>query len=99
MVKVLPDPVTPSRTWSLRPFFNPLDELLDGLGLVARRLEIGMNAERDRPLGRGQIGVDHLVHQLLDHALYIKRPGPKNKRRSDNRAALIKGGMRYPLGY
>ena len=39
MVKVLPDPVTPSSTWSRSPSRNPCDQLRDRLGLVARRLE------------------------------------------------------------
>ncbi len=39
MVKVLPVPVAPSRTWCLAPFADTLDQLLDGLRLVAGGLE------------------------------------------------------------
>ena len=39
-VKVLPVPVAPSSVWTGRPWSEPVDELVDGLRLVAGRLEI-----------------------------------------------------------
>ena len=35
MVKVLPEPVTPSRTWCFSPAARPSIEFVDGAGLVA----------------------------------------------------------------
>ncbi|VTN15156.1 Uncharacterised protein [Raoultella terrigena] len=36
MVKVLPDPVTPSSVWCARPSFQPLFEATNGFWLIAR---------------------------------------------------------------
>ena len=46
MVKVLPEPVTPSSTWSWSPRSQALDQLDDRLRLVARRLEVRDQLER-----------------------------------------------------
>ena len=51
MVKVLPEPVTPSSTWSRSLPPQALDELGDRLRLVARRLELGNQLERPPALG------------------------------------------------
>ncbi len=42
MVKVLPVPVAPSRVWKRSPLFQAVDKFGDGLGLVAHRLEVGL---------------------------------------------------------
>ena len=45
MVKVLPEPVTPSSTWCRSPRSSPSDELADGPGLVAGGLEVALDVE------------------------------------------------------
>ena len=54
MVKVLPEPVTPRRTWSRRSGADAFDQFTDRLGLIARGLEVRDQLERDarlRPIG------------------------------------------------
>ena len=51
MVKVLPEPVTPSSTWSRSPALDARDQLGDRLRLVARGLEIGLDDEALAALG------------------------------------------------
>ena len=46
MVKVLPDPVTPSSTWCLYPLVDPGRQLLDGLRLIALGGEFGNQFKR-----------------------------------------------------
>ena len=64
MVKVLPEPVTPSSTWSRSPRLMPADQLVDRLRLVARRLELRMDGEALAALGRCAAG-DHGWHGEL----------------------------------
>ena len=45
MVKVFPEPVTPSKVWPASPSPSPAINCLDGLGLVARGLEVGDKLE------------------------------------------------------
>ena len=47
IVNVLPEPVTPSSTWSRRPSLESCDELVDGLLLVSLR--------RESPSGAGTV--------------------------------------------
>ncbi len=51
MVKVLPEPVTPSSTWSRSPPSQAVDQLGDRLRLVAGRLKLGDQLERPPALG------------------------------------------------
>ena len=45
IVNVLPLPVMPSSVWARSPASDPLDELLDGLGLVALGREVAADPE------------------------------------------------------
>jgi hypothetical protein len=51
MVKVLPEPVTPSSTWLRSPFSTALDEVGDGGRLVAGGLVVGLHADGDAAFG------------------------------------------------
>ncbi len=53
MVKVLPEPVTPSSTWSRSPARDAVEQLGDRLRLVARGLEIRGDPEGDSRVLRG----------------------------------------------
>ena len=50
-VKVLPEPVTPSSTWSRSCALMPFDQLGDGGGLVALGLELRDDLEGDAAIG------------------------------------------------
>ena len=48
MVKVLPEPVTPSSTWCFCPSFKPSNQLVDCLALVSAGREAGAELELRR---------------------------------------------------
>ena len=51
MVKVLPEPVTPSSTWVRSARVDALDQILDRRRLVAGRLEVGHHLDGDAAFG------------------------------------------------
>ena len=51
IVKVLPEPVTPEQGLVRQAVLEAVDELCDGLGLVAGRLIIGLELKWTRSVG------------------------------------------------
>ena len=74
MVKVLPEPVTPSSTWSRSPRREARDQLVDRLRLVAGRLELRHEAERLRGLGirlmrQRRLVAGRITQARIDHRI------------------------------
>src|SRR5581483_6767341 len=92
IVKVLPEPVTPSSTWSRSPP-QPFAQLVDRLRLVPRRAEFGM-----KPVRFADIAFRALGDEQRQHALKIRRCGAMRQRRGRSprppRRAECEGQMR-----
>ena len=84
IVNVLPEPVTPSRTWSLAPLSTPSISSSDRLRLVARGPVVRLELERDaglRPLAPGE-----LEQRVLGQRRAAGRP---SRRRTVRASAVV----------